>query len=381
MKLETFFYTQQGGWSVDEFPGFDSERTWVIIFGSPEYIDAPEPIQEIVQAYPNSHIVGCSSSGEIFGATMVDHSLAVGVIQFEHTTLTATTTSVQAVEESFAAGQAIAHQLNRSDLRGVFILSDGLHVNGSELVRGLNTILPTSVIVTGGLAGDGDRFKQTWVIKDGQLCSGYVSAVGLYGERVRIGHGSKGGWDIFGPERLVTRSQGNILYELDGRPALELYKEYLGEQAAGLPATGFHFPLGLRADRSDPRSIVRTILAIDEETQAMISAGDIPQGYLAQLMRGNFDRLVDGAAEAALMIDNYQTPASPTLSIAISCVGRRLVLGERTEEEIEAVLDGLPPGIPQIGFYSYGEISPYGVGHCDLHNQTMTLTTISEEPS
>jgi hypothetical protein len=350
----------------------------VIIFGGPEYIEAPQPIRDIVAAYPNSHVVGCSSSGEIFGTVMVDHSLAVAVIQFEHTSLTTATTPVESVEASYAAGQAIAEQLNRPGLHGVFVLSDGLKVNGSEMVRGLNSILPNSVIVTGGLAGDGDRFKRTWIIKEGQLVSGYVSAVGLYGERVMIGHGSKGGWDIFGPERRVTRSQGNILYELDGKPALALYKEYLGEYAADLPASSFHFPLSLRAGRTDPKTVVRTVLAIDEENQAVISAGDIPEGYLAQLMRGNFDRLVDGAAEAALMTRRQHPDANPALSIAISCVGRRLVLGERTEEEIEAVLDELPQGVHQIGFYSYGEISPYDTGHCDLHNQTMTLTTISE---
>jgi hypothetical protein len=59
-------------------------------------------------------------------------------------------------------------------------------------------------------------------------------------------------------------------------------------------------------------------------------------------------------------------------------VGRRLVLGSRTEEEIEATLEVLPKGTQQIGFYSYGEISPYTAGTCDLHNQTMTLTTLSE---
>jgi hypothetical protein len=247
-------------------------------------------------------------------------------------------------------------------------------------VRGLNAILPSSVVVTGGLAGDGDRFERTWVIRDGIPHSGFVSAIGFYGERLRIGYGSKGGWDIFGPERLVTRAERSILYELDGKPALELYKKYLGDRAAGLPATALLFPLALRADSSDEKRIVRTILAVDETTQSMTFAGDIPQGYLAQLMKANFDRLVDGAAGAALMVREHQqeAPADPVLAIAISCVGRRLVLGEHTEDELEATLDGLPEGTQQIGFYSYGEIAPYGTGHCDLHNQTMTLTTISE---
>ncbi|HXV97065.1 MAG TPA: FIST N-terminal domain-containing protein [Anaerolineae bacterium] len=380
MKLETFFYTPQTGWSVASFPPLDSRQTWVIVFGGPDFVDTPEPVHEIIRAYPNSHIVGCSSSGEIFGTAITDNSLAVGVIQFQHTALVTTAMPVQSIQESYSVGRAIAQQLNRPSLRGLFILSDGLKVNGSELVRGLNTVLPNSVIVTGGLAGDGDQFKRTWVIQDGTLQSGFVSATGFYGEHVKIGHGSKGGWDIFGPERLVTRSDHNILYELDGKPALQIYKEYLGEQASGLPAAAFYFPLALRTNTSDRRRIVRTVLAIDEANQAIISAGDIPQGHLAQLMRGNFDHLVDGAAEAASMTHLQPSDTSPVLSIAVSCVGRRLVLGERTEEELEAAIEVLPPGTQQIGFYSYGEISPYDSGgQCDLHNQTMTLTTITEE--
>lgn len=378
MKLETFFYTQTSGWSLDSFPALDSDRTWVIVFGGPDFIDTPVPVQELVRAYPHSHLIGCSSSGEIFGTAISDNNLVVAVIQFEQTQLASLTVPVKAIGESYAAGQSLAQQLYQPSLRGIFILSDGLMVNGSELVRGLNSLLPPSVVVTGGLAGDGDRFKRTWVLKEGMPASGFVSAVGLYGDHVQIGHGSRGGWDIFGPERQVTRSQSNILYELDGKPALQLYKLYLGDHAPELPAAAFHFPLALRADKADQKRIVRTVLAIDEANQAIISAGDIPSGYLVQLMRGNFDRLVDGAADAAAQVRQPQGQVSPTLSIAISCVGRRLVLGERTEEETEAILDLLPSGTRQIGFYSYGEISPYGTGHCDLHNQTMTLTTITE---
>ena len=213
----------------------------------------------------------------------------------------------------------------------------------------------------------------------GTTRSNIVGAVGLYGDHVTIGHGSKGGWDNFGPERRVTRSHGNVLIELDGRPALELYKKYLGDLASGLPATGLLFPLALRADTNDQKSLVRTILAVDEERQSMTFAGDIPEGSLARLMRANFDRLIDGASEAGSLAGvPHVGHTEQTLAIAISCVGRRLVLGERAEEEIEATLDVMPVGTRQIGFYSYGEISPYTNGSCDLHNQTMTLTTIRE---
>jgi hypothetical protein len=276
------------------------------------------------------------------------------------------------------AGRHIAQQLNDSGLKGILVFSDGLRVNGSELVRGLNSEVSTSVVVTGGLAGDGDRFHRTWVLQDRRPQTGFVTAVGFYGDRIRIGHGTKGGWDRFGLERRVTRSKKNILFELDGRPALQLYKEYLGDRASGLPATGLLFPLALRTNDTDTKSLVRTILAVNEPEQSLTFAGDIPEGSLAQLMKANFDRLIQGASEAASFTKLSAGGCACTLAIAISCVGRRLVLGSRTEEEIEATLEVLPKGTQQIGFYSYGEISPYTAGTCDLHNQTMTLTTLSE---
>lgn len=364
-----------------ELAAFDSESSLLLLFGTSRLIDRPELIQQVMAACPRSHVMGCSTAGEIHGAEISDDSLVIAVVRFEKTRLLTTHAAVHSPRDSYAAGRALAASLRQPSLRGLLVLSDGLNVNGSELVKGLNDTLAGTVVVTGGLAGDGTDFKRTWVIKDRTPQSKYVTAVGFYGDHVRLGHGSKGGWDKFGPERRVTKSAGNILYELDGRPALHLYKEYLGDRAAGLPATGLLFPLAIRSSTTDGKVLVRTILAVDEAAQSMTFAGDLPEGMLAQLMRANFDRLIQGASEAATLTLNNQDHAarsSATFSIAISCVGRRLVLGERTEEETEATLDILPHGSSQVGFYSYGEISPYASGACDLHNQTMTLTTITE---
>jgi hypothetical protein len=380
MKLETCSFAALEGWSVNPLPDLDSANTLIVVFGSAEWGDGHTAFDDLMHAYPRSHIVGCSTAGEIFGTHLADNSLAVAVAQFDHgTSVASATATVRSQDDSFAAGQSLAHQLDDASLRAVLLFSDGLNVNGSELVRGLNSVLSSRVVVTGGLAGDGSRFQRTWVVHNGAPQTNLVVAAGLYGETVSVGHGSKGGWDNFGPERVITRSQGNILFELDGRPALQLYKEYLGELADGLPATGLLFPLALRSDSSDEKNLVRTILAVDEAAQSLTFAGDVPQGSLARLMRANFDRLIDGASEAAEMTGETDAPhRGDTLAIAISCVGRRLVLGQRAEEEIEATLEGLPEGTQQIGFYSYGEIAPYMSGQCDLHNQTMTLTTIRE---
>ncbi|MBH0201741.1 MAG: hypothetical protein HP496_05435 [Nitrospira sp.] len=378
MKVHTLCYDRKKRWSVQSRPQIDSRHTLVLLFGPSSLLDSADPLNELIGDYRESVVMGCSTAGEILGTQIFDESVSAAIVRFDHTDLRMASAPAPSAEDSFVAGQNIARQLNDPRLKGILVLSDGLCVNGSELVRGLNAEVPASVVVTGGLAGDGDRFRRTWVLQDGRPQSGFVTAVGFYGDRIRIGHGSKGGWDLFGPERRVTKSKGNVLFELDGRPALQLYKEYLGDRASGLPASGLLFPLALRADAADTKSLVRTILAVDEQAQSLTFAGDIPEGALAQLMRANFDRLVQGASEAASSTALSADGDPCTLAIAISCVGRRLVLGGRTEEEIEATLEVLPKGTQQIGFYSYGEISPYATGTCDLHNQTMTLTTLSE---
>jgi hypothetical protein len=376
-SVHTFSYQIDQGWSVSEFPALDSEQTLVLAFADALFIDNPAPFADLAKAYPNSFILGCSTSGEILGSAISDASISVAVVRFSRTALRQAFAPVHTVDDSFIAGQNIAQTLLAPDLRGVFVLSDGLHVNGSELVRGLRESLPRSVVVTGGLAGDGGRFERTWVLHQGVAQAHVITAIGFYGESIQIGYGSQGGWDIFGIERRVTKSKANVLYELDGKPALELYKSYLGDLAKELPASALLFPLSLRSKISDHERLVRTILSVNEAEQSLTFAGDIPEGHLVQLMKANPERLIDGAARSA-QLAKPETSQGNLLNIAISCVGRRLVLRQRTEEELEAILDVFPKETQQIGFYSYGEIAPLGIGQCDLHNQTMTLTTIYE---
>ena len=379
MKLVTFRHDAGAGWSAPLDTSLDSERTLVLVFGAPQFDDVSAPIAEVVKAFPRSVVTGCSTSGEIHGSAIHDHSVVVAVARFDTTAVRLAIAQVESAAKSFEVGHTLAASLAAPDLSAVLVLSDGLGVNGSELVRGVNSALTHPVSVTGGLAGDGPDFVRTWVVANGAPTTGVVAAVGLYGADVRVSHGSRGGWDKFGPERIVTHSEGHVLYELDGKPALDLYKRYLGDRASGLPATGLLFPLALRRDANDENVVVRTLLGVDEANQSMTFAGDIPQGWMCQLMSANFDRVIAGAGQAAESAMLAQgDSAEPMLSLAISCVGRRLILGERTEEELEAALDFLPSNVQQVGFYSYGELSPHANGVCDLHNQTMTLTTIRE---
>jgi hypothetical protein len=375
MDVQLLAWEPSGGWSAPPPGDLDGPSTLVLAFGSPPQEVAAARLAELGAALPQALLAGCSTAGEILDRRVAEGGMSVAVARFAHTTLRRAEAAVAAPTDSRRAGRDLAGALDAPGLRGLLVLSDGLGVNGTELLHGVKDVLPAEVVVTGGLAGDGDRFTATWVVADGHPTAGVVSAIGLYGDRIQVGHGSRGGWDSFGVERQVTRSDGNVLYELDGEPALALYKRYLGERAAGLPATALLFPLALCAENG--AGLVRTVLAVDEAEQSMTFAGDVPQGGRVQLMRANFDRLVEGAATAGRLARRDQDGGG-CLAVAISCVGRRLVLGERTEEEVEAVLDSLPPASSLVGFYSYGEISPAAEGTCELHNQTMTLTTLVE---
>ena len=373
--------------SPPRFEGASETRAnqLVLVFGSTALLSDSANFSAIRSAFPGGLIVGCSTAGEIHGTSVSDDTLVVTVVNFDQTRLHLSRAIITDPLQSFAIGQTLVESLPQDELEHILVFSDGLHVNGTALVRGMRNSLPRHVAVTGGLSADGASFQKTLVCSNDLPGDCQVAAVGLYGSHIKIGYGSLGGWDPFGPERVITRSAGNVLFDLDYKPALELYKRYLGEHAAGLPATGLLFPLSLRYPENlglgpnSPPGVVRTILAVDETNQSMTFAGDMPEGGHVRLMKANFERLIDGASEAAKISALPMHDKSAQLALLVSCVGRKLVLKQRVEEEIEGVRDVLGDHAVLAGFYSYGEISPHVAGDaCELHNQTMTITTFLE---
>ncbi len=355
------------------------EADLVLLFGSPEKLNRPGLLSILKSTYPEACLLGCSTAGEIINTHVLDNSLTVTAVSFRTTSVKCTSVNIQSAEDSYKAGTELAGTLMAEDLKHIFVLSEGLNINGSELVLGLKEHLSPGITCTGGLSADGNRFQETYVILNEEPVRNAVAAIGFYGNDLRIGYGSVGGWDTFGPERIVTRSRGNVLYELDGKSALNLYRKYLGEHAGGLPATGLLFPLNLRVKNSS-RPVVRTLLAVNDEDQSMTFAGEIPENSFVRLMKANNERLIDGAADAARSSHETINGGNIRLAILISCNGRKLVLKQRIEEEVEAVRDILGEEAVYTGFYSYGEISPFSRDDtCELHNQTMTITCMYEE--
>ena len=348
----------------------------VLAFGDTPLVGDEAIFNHLKTKFPNADIVSASTSGEILGNELFDETVVVTAIEFEKTTIKAVDTNFLDHENSFEVGKYLMNTLLADDLTSVLVFSDGGLINGSELVSGLNEDKPANVFVTGGLAGDAARFKQTFVGLNETAFTGKIVAIGFYGSNITIGHSSYGGWDEFGRERVVTSSDKNVLYELDNENALDLYKEYLGPYVDELPGSALLFPLSIKIG-DDNVNLVRTILSIDESDKSMTFAGNLPIGSKVRLMKANFDKLIHASTNAAT--ESLNDNKSPDLAILISCVGRKLVLQERTVEEVEAARNIFGEATTITGFYSYGEISPFNPNtKCELHNQTMTITTFNE---
>jgi hypothetical protein len=380
MHSRQITWNRQAGWTP--ITAGPENVSLVFYFGTRQMLACGTRYSELREMFPAAHILGCSTGGQINNSDISDDEIVAAAISFDATRLRLVRQDISDAQQSRKCGETIGRVLSGDDLAGVFVLSDGLNVNGSELVNGLVAAIGPGIPLTGGLAGDGADFSETLVGGDCVPRARMVVAIGFYGSAIRIGHGSAGGWDLFGPRRQVTKSTANVLFELDGQPALDLYERYLGpEDSKGLPGSALLFPIQVHdADHPDS-AVVRTVLAVDHEARSMTFAGDVRQGWTAQLMHGNFDRLAEGAADAARQarIGLDAREGDHQFSILISCIGRRLLMGQRTSDEAEAAGVELGADTLRFGFYSYGEISPHAKsGICELHNQTMTVTSFAE---
>ncbi|GAB4089039.1 FIST signal transduction protein [Hydrogenophaga soli] len=358
----------------------------VLVFASLEAMMALD-VALLHDGVPGAQWVGCSTAGEISSQGVADHSMVLTALHFDRPDFQVASVPLKDMADSFAAGERLGSALAHPELKHALVLGQGAHINGSALVEGLKRTLGPQVVLTGGLAGDGGRFTGARVLGPEGVSDTGLVAIGFRGPNWHITHGSFGGWQRFGPIRNVTHAEGNVLYALDGEPALDIYKRYLGDYAAQLPASGLLFPWSvLGADVNDP-GITRTILGVDEAAGSLILAGDVPQGGHLQLMHASVDVLVDAAERAARVASQSASPPAAqvtgdTLAVLVSCIGRKLVMGPRVDEEVEAVARVAGPRTTLAGFYSNGEISPHAPGsECRLHNQTMTITLVSEVQS
>jgi hypothetical protein len=360
-----------------------SDAQLVLVFGGRAALGDRDSVEDALADLrarcPRAAIACCSGGGQIVGVDVVDDTFVATAIRLDYGSITAVSTTIEKSECTEQVGARLAEQLPVDGLRYVLVLSDGLRVNGSALIRGMTSKLSADVRLSGGLAADNGEFAETLVGLDEAPAPGRIVAIGFYGDRLVVGHGSLGGWEMFGPNRRVTRASGNVVYELDGQPALALYKRYLGSFADGLPASALLFPLCLQAHEHAETGLVRTVLGVNDADDSMTFAGDVPEGTHVRLMRTSREGLVAGAEGAALVARRALGDVEPQLVLLVSCIGRRLVLKHRVDEEVEGARAVMGLAAPFTGFYSFGELAPsVSGGSTVLHNQTMTITALAE---
>ncbi|WP_027395023.1 FIST signal transduction protein [Aquimarina latercula] len=377
MKIQQYERKRNGNWESTTSCDEKLKNPLVLVFGN-RFILEKEPIlEEVKKLFDNSEIIIGSSAGEILGANVTENTISLTAVEFENSTYKLSHQNIlDTQKDAFETGKRLAAQLPSENLKHIFIVSEGSYVNGSALIDGVEEI-HREIPCTGGLCGDDARFEKTLVGYNENPKEGEIVAVGFYGDSLQITSAQYGGWTPFGPERIITKSDNNVLFELDNQPALDLYKKYLGDKASELPQSALLYPLSVKTE-GRKEAIVRTILSIDEEKNAMILAGDVPEGSVVQLMMANIDKIAEGASKAA-EIAMKSRDKDPQLALLVSCIGRKLVMDQRVEEEIEEVIEEVGENAVITGFYSYGELAPFSNStRCELHNQTMTLTLLSE---
>ena len=360
------------------------EPQFVLAFGCEENLSNEFWHQELSRLGPNTLLLGCSTAGEIATTSVSDNTLCLTAVRLDKGLARTSSEELQNMDDSMACGERLARkiepELDGHPLRAVWAFGPGVQINGSGLVEGMKAAVAHDVVISGGLAGDAGAFARTLTLGPMGVSSRQVVALALYGQDLRLGNASLGGWEAFGPARRVTRCDRNVLHELDGQRALDVYKLYLGHYARDLPASGLLFPFEMISADGQPSGLIRTILGVDEASGSLTLAGEIdPKGSL-RLMHSSSERLIEAAGVAVQQAcDPSHNPTQPSLAVLVSCVGRKLVMGDRIEEEVEEVARHLGPFAVLTGFYSYGEISGSKFyGDCRLHNQTMTITVLSE---
>lgn len=376
IKATDFYWAGERGLLFDNGDGH-AEPDLIFYFIDKKVARNIDAYKILKERFPQSVLFGCSTSGPVLRDDIYLDTFTGLAITFQKTKIKTVQIECRNQDQSFEAGKEIVKRLAGDKLRHIFVITDGMSVRGTNFISGANQSLPDGVSITGGMASDGFEFQETLVGINTPLASGQVCAIGFYGDSLECGYSAQGGWSQFGLERMVTKSDGNMLYELDGKPALDLYKDYLGPDAKKLPGSGLLFPLAIRQDKQH-EYIVRTIDHVDEEAKALRFTGDIPQGYIAQFMKGNFSHLAEGAGNAAEQA-RRKVSGEGGFALIVSCLGRQLLMGNQISDELEAVTKMLP-GISIAGFYSNGEFSySNNAGQaCVLHNQTMTLTIFQE---
>lgn len=354
----------------------EDEVSFVLIFASRGQMESATWLPLVQQKYPGINIISCSTSGEVYLSELKEEAVTGMAVAFAKTQTEVYTASLKGKDQSKALGRELASNFSKPGLKHVLVFGDGWLVNGSDMIRGMYEVLTQGVSVSGGLAGDGANFSKTLVGLNSQIDQRMAVAIGLYGDHIDIGFGSHGGWSELGDSFIVTESAGREVLKLGNERAFDLYEQFLGDDADGLPGTALLYPVAVWLPGAEDY-VVRTVFNIDEVRGSITLGEAVPKGTRLQFMRARFDDLLQGVKKAAEEAKRNLSQ-TPELALMVSCIGRKLLFNQQIEEEISATHNVLGKDACIGGFYSYGEICPVNKDLAALHHQMLTLTVFAE---
>lgn len=376
MEIKKLIYND-GSWSENFPKDMDSPKTIVLIFGNDE-----QRVQEVIKAFPKSHIAGSSTFGEIYGGHVYDKTVSVSVIKFSDVKIKSVEVPFTDYAESYNTGVKVFQELNEDKLSGILVFTKGLVFNGDQFAKGINSKNNKNVLIGGGMAGD-PEVKDTWVISKQGKRTQAVVAVGFYGDNFQMMISTESGITPLGVERTVTKSDKNILYEVNHKPALEFYREFLGDNFKDLTKSAIQYPIAVSKDyKISQAELVRTPYTINEKDQSVTFTGEVPEGLQIRLMMAGSENMVSGSEKAAQDTKTRikKAKGDPAFVLLVSCASRKMVMGEFTEEEIDMVQTVLGQKDYTIsGYYAFGEIVSAQGGTCVLQNQTINLISFYEK--
>ena len=263
-----------------------------------------------------------------------------------------------------------------------FVFSDALAGHGTEMVRGILEVMGGTFPIAGGAAGDDMAFKETNQYFDGEVLRDAVVGFGIAGD-IKVAVGADHGWQPLGEAHVVTSAEGTKLIALDGKPAFTIYQDYFGERAGdfkqALSLQAVTYPLGMKAKGSDT-VMIRVPLAVNEDGSITCGA-EVVEGSEIYLMIGTLVSAMDAARLTAERLVGRVVDAKPRVVFVSDCVARKILFGERANEEITLLKSIGGPKAVIFGLYTYGQIAtldpaPTDINTCDpgFYEQSISIT-------
>jgi len=270
------------------------------VFGAISY-NQEKLLEGVNSVIPGTPVITCTTDGKI--STLGLSTDSVVVLALASDQIKFTTVAVDFLsQDSFKAGIKVGNQFINTNIKYMQIFSDGLLGNGSKIVEGIQKVFGKSISIAEGTTGDGSLFTRTYQYHNYKVLTNSIVGVGFEGKYSFI-TGVSSGWTPIGMAKKVTKSIGNVVYELDGQPALDVYKKFLGKHASLLPAVGVEYPLGLSGPQGDVEEdgyfLCRATMGVDHEKGSITFAGDVPQGAMVKITMGNDLDVIKTAKKAA----------------------------------------------------------------------------------